>query len=144
MRFTHSPAKIPSRRASARRKSAEINHIIIGPMTSPDRKRLYPSTVGHAAGCRTSVEAYVGILEVYPGRFGTHPVGRSYQARTVLFDSTNHLRLSVASRSSGPCPAIDRKIMYPSTNGNSLGGPGFFRSRTLVHPRKHLVVQNSY
>ena len=115
-----------------------------GPMTSPDRKRLYPSTVGHAAGCRTSVEAYVGILEVYPGRFGTHPVGRSYQARTVLFDSTNHLRLSVASRSSGPCPAIDRKIMYPSTNGNSLGGPGFFRSRTLVHPRKHLVVQNSY
>ena len=76
--------------------------ILLGPMTSPDRKRLYPSTVGHAAGCRTSVEAYVGILEVYPGRFGTHPVGRSYQARTVLFDSTNHLRLSVAGRSSGP------------------------------------------
>ena len=111
-----------------------------GPMTFPDRKRLYPSTVGHSAGCRTSVEAYVGILEVY---LGTHPVGRSYQARMVFFDSTNHLRLSVASRSSGPCPAIDRKIMY-RTNGNSLGGPGFFRSRTLVHPRKHLVVQNSY
>ena len=79
-------------------------------MTSPDRKRLYPSTVGHAAGCRTSVEAYVGILEVYPGRlFGTYPVDRSYQARTVRFDLTNHLCLSVASRSSGPCPAIDQK-----------------------------------